>query len=128
MTNSSDDNDTDYPDWWDEKPSKSIKSSWQEQVPNYLAANDLEAGKATHSMDLVKAMIPFMKIGDGRWYKFPRDQFNITTHKCHEALYHAIRNELDSLKYAAEKKRNETIKAQKETQKKKNEEAQIQNE
>ena len=83
MSHSSDDNDSDYPDWWDEKPSNSIKSSWQDQVPNFLAANDLEVDKTTHSMELVKDMIPFMKIGDSRWYKFPREKFNITEHSCH---------------------------------------------
>ena len=90
-------------DWWNMKPDKDTKELWQDAVEDYLEQQDIDAENVEFSIDLVRKMIPSVKVRDPRWKNFPKAQFDIQLFKAHRQLYDTIRNKLDSLQNLAQK-------------------------
>ena len=84
-------------EWWNSKPDRETKELWQDAVEDYLEQQDTDAENVEFSLELVKKMIPSIKVRDPRWKNFPKAQFDIQLFKAHRQLYDTIRNKLDSL-------------------------------
>ena len=74
-----------------------MKANWQEGVDDYVDSKEGDPEAIQFSMPVVKEMLPYIASVDRRWRKFPQGCFNITDYVAHKALYHCIRNKLESL-------------------------------
>lgn len=128
MSGKSRQNDDQYPDWWDESPSKETYNDWQQSVEDYMAFHDIEIEHMKFGVDLVKRLIPHVAVHDKRWKKFPLDFYKSGTYNAHIKLYEAVNSKIISLQTKAKKLKEDAEAAAKAEKARKHHEEMITNE